>query len=151
MSSHCATLLYRFCPLTAVSDCLMLPSPPSFLLGMVCAAPRCLGIVVARGKVHFSSVESWLLELNPSPKQFSHPCALFPCQGGENTLIAQAEEWAALLCHRVVSDGYIIEIIPFAPILYQTWLLRRTRHFRSCSPWLLVLLSELHHLVFSVA
>lgn len=127
MSSHCATLLYHFCPLTAVSDWPMLPLPPPLLFCVVCAAPRCLGIAAARGKVHVSSVENWLPELNPPLKHFPCSCAFFPCPSPfrvEKTLSpVQAEEQTALLCCGAVCDGYIIEIIPFAPI------------FTKCGSW----------------
>lgn len=46
-------------------------------LGMVCAAPRRLGKAAAMGKIHFSSLENWLLELNPSLKCFPCSCAFF--------------------------------------------------------------------------
>lgn len=77
MSSHCAALLYHFCPLTAVSGCLRLPSPPSLFFGAICGAPGCLGRAAARGKVRLSSVENCLLELSWSPKHFPQSCASF--------------------------------------------------------------------------
>lgn len=69
-------------------SCLMLPLPPSLLLGGVCAAPRRPGRAAARGKVHFPAVENRLLELNLFLKHFPRSCAFFstpvPFQGGEN-------------------------------------------------------------------
>ena len=125
MSSRGATLLYHFCPLTAVSDCLMRSPLRS---GFCCSQTP--GNSCCKGKSPLflcPKLATWRKSISKALPVFLCFFARLPPSREERTLSpVRAEERAALLCRRAVCDGCVIL---FGPVLYQTQRLKKTFQF----------------------